>query len=219
MACKAMRADVIVLLDQVQYPRGFSWINRNRLKGMHGPVWFTIPVLKKGLGKQIIDQVKVLPDSRWRRKHIMTLEHCYKRAPFFQIHFDFFRNLYANAPARLVDWNVAAIDHIFHSLGLENKYILQSELGVRGRGTDLLARIAGELRADVLVAPREAKGHIDMEMLNRNGMEVEWTDYHTPVYPQLWGEFLKDLSAFDLLFNYGPYAIEILQKSNPVCRP
>jgi hypothetical protein len=215
---KAMKADRIVLLDQVQYPRGFSWINRNRLKGMHGAVWFTIPVLKKGLGLQIIDQVKVLPDDRWKRKHLMTLEHCYKRAPFFQIHFDFLQNLYSESPERLIQWNLATIDHIFQSFGLRQGYILQSGLGIRGRGTRLLVKIARELGADILVAPREAKAQIDIEILDRADIDIEWIDYHPPVYPQLWGEFLKGLSSFDLLFNYGPHAIEILKKANLPCR-
>jgi hypothetical protein len=30
------------------------------------------------------------------------------------------------------------------------------------------------------------------------------------VYPQLWGDFIPDLSAFDLLFNCGPKAREIV---------
>ena len=33
---KAMQVNTLVLLDQVQYPRRFSWINRNRLKGIRG---------------------------------------------------------------------------------------------------------------------------------------------------------------------------------------
>ncbi len=213
---KALKADRLVLLDQVQYPRGFSWVNRNRLKGMHGVIWLTIPVLKKGLGLQVIDQVRVLADDRWKRKHLMTLEHCYKRAPFFQVHFEFFQDLYSRASERLIHWNLATIDHIFQYFGLEQSYILQSELRVRGRGTGLLVRIARELGAEVLVVPREAKGQIDVEALNRAKIGIEWIDYHPPIYPQLWGEFLKDLSSFDLLFNYGPHAIEILHKTNPL---
>ena len=215
---KAMKADRIVLLDQVQYPRGFSWINRNRLKSMHGVVWFTIPILKKGLGLQIIDQVRVLPDDRWKKKHLMTLEHCYKRAPFFQVHFEFFRHLYSEAPKRLIQWNLATIDHILQSFGLKQGYILQSVLGVRGRGTGLLVNIARELGADIFVAPRQARGQIDTEELNRAEIGIEWIDYHPPIYPQLWGEFVKDLSSLDLLFNYGPHATEILQKANLLSR-
>ncbi len=210
---KALNTDRLVLLDQVQYPRGFSWINRNRLKGMHGTAWFTIPVLKKGLGFQIINQVRVLRDERWKKKHLMTLEHFYKNAPFFQEHFDFFRRLYSSTPKRLIHWNLAAIDHIFRSFGVEQGYVLQSELSATGGGTDLLVNIAEKLGADVLVAPRAGKGRIDTEKLKEAGISVEWLDYQSPVYPQLWGDFIKNLSAMDMLFNCGPQSRKIMERA------
>jgi len=210
---KAMQADTLVFLDQVQYPRGFSWINRNRLKGMHGSVWFTIPVIKKGLGLQSIDKVRVLDDPRWRRKHLMTLEHCYKNAPFFQEHFAFFEQLYTRAPESLLHWNLAGIDHIFHSLDLPGSYLLQSEIGVMAKGTGLLVAIAEKLGASELVAPKAGKGRIDTALLKEAGITVHWLDYQRPVYPQLWGEFIKDLSAMDLLFNCGPYSRKILERT------
>lgn len=211
---KASRVDRLVLLDEVQFPRGFSWVNRNRLKGMHGVVWFTVPVMKKGQGLQKINQVRVLPEERWRKKHVLTLEHCYKRAPFFQEHMAFLEELYSRAPSMLLGWNLAAIDHIFRSFGMnEPHYILQSELRARGRGTGLILDVAERLGASTLVAPRPAKASLDMSILKRAGLEVEWLDYTSPVYPQLWGEFLKDLSAMDLLFNCGPYGREILERA------
>ncbi len=211
---KASQVDRLVLLDQVQFPRGFSWVNRNRLKTMYGVVWFTVPVIKKGLGLQRLDQVRVLEDERWRRKHLMTLEHCYKNAPFFEEHLAFFHDLYSKAPARLVQWNLASIDHIFRSFGMDEPfYVLQSDLKATGKGTRLLLDVAAKLGADTLVAPRAAKGQIEISLLEEAGLSVEWLDYQAPVYPQLWGEFIKNLSAMDLLFNCGPYSRKILERA------
>jgi hypothetical protein len=210
---KAMQVDTLVLLDQVQYPRGFSWVNRNRLKCMSGSIWFTIPVIKKGQGLQSIDQVRILDAPGWRRKHLMTLEHCYKHAPFFQEHFAFFEQLYTRAPEKLLHWNMACIDHIFRSFDLNGSYLLQSEIGVNARGTDLLVAIAERLGANELVAPRAGKGRIDTALLCKAGISVRWMDYQRPVYPQLWGEFIKDLSAMDLLFNCGPHGRRIMAQA------
>jgi len=210
---KALQVDTLVFLDQVQYPRGFSWINRNRLKGMHGSVWFTIPVIKKGQGLQPIDKVHVMDDPRWQRKHLMTLEHCYKNAPFLHEHFDFFERLYTKAPERLLHWNQAGIDHVFSSFDLPGSYLLQSETGVRAKGTGLLVAIAEKLGASELVVPRAGKGRMDTALLKEAGITVYWLDYQSPVYPQLWGEFIKDLSAMDLLFNCGPYSRRILEQA------
>ena len=210
---KALSVDKLVLLDMVQYPRGFSWVNRNRLKSMHGTVWLTVPVVKKGLGLQRIDQVKVLEDPRWRKKHLMTFQHCYKSAPFFEEQYAFLSRLYSRAPEQLLDWNLALIDHIFRVFGVEKGYILQSELKITAKGTELIAQIGKAIGADELVVPRAGKGQIDVELLKKHEIKVTWLDYQYPVYPQLWGQFIKDLSSIDLLFNYGPYSRRILEKA------
>jgi len=79
----------------------------------------------------------------------------------------------------------------------------QSDIGVKAKGTGLLVAIAEKLGASELVAPRAGKGRIDIALLSEAGITVYWLDYQRPVYPQLWGEFIKDLSAMDLLFNSG----------------
>jgi hypothetical protein len=46
------------------------------------------------------------------------------------------------------------------------------------------------------------------------GISLEFFQPPSPVYPQLWGDFIPNLSAFDLLLNCGPKAKEILFRSN-----
>ena len=45
---KAMKADCIVLLDDVQFPQGRGWVNRNRLKNEQGGVVVDRTCLEKG---------------------------------------------------------------------------------------------------------------------------------------------------------------------------
>jgi hypothetical protein len=40
--------------------------------------------------------------------------------------------------------------------------------------------------------------------------EVHFINYYAPVYPQLWGDFIKNLSLLDLLFNCGPRSRDII---------
>jgi len=37
--------DIFVILDTVRFPRGSTWITRNRFKNDQGTLWLTIPVL------------------------------------------------------------------------------------------------------------------------------------------------------------------------------
>ncbi len=207
---KASKVDALVLLDQTQYPRGFTWINRNRIKGQNKELWLTIPVVKKGLGLQKIDQVLTLQDRRWHKKHLLSIRHNYRQALFFDEHYPFFENLYNNPPERLVDWNISTTKYLYSALGLKENILLQSELGVVEKSTRLIALIAERLGAKVFVAPAPAKGHIDTELLNEHGVQVEWLRFFPPYYPQFWGDFVKNLSVIDLIFLYGPYAWKII---------
>ncbi|NDY43668.1 WbqC family protein, partial [Dissulfurirhabdus thermomarina] len=127
------------------------------------------------------------------------------------------RDLYAAAPERLLDWNLSLLEILrpYFEPGAAG-WVLQSELGATGRGTELLARIGRALGAGRLVAPRTARAHVDTAVLGRSGIEVEWFAYVPPVYPQLWGAFRKDLSALDLACTCGPRAADIVRRA---CRP
>ncbi len=54
------------------------------------------------------------------------------------------------------------------------------------------------------------KAHLDSDLFKKAGIELRPVNPHSPVYPQLWGNFIPDLTAFDLLFNCGPKARDIL---------
>ncbi len=49
---KAMHSDIFVLMDEVSFPLGTTWLTRNRLKNDQEALWMTVPVRKKGLGLQ-----------------------------------------------------------------------------------------------------------------------------------------------------------------------
>lgn len=210
---KAWYVDSLVLLDTVQFPRGFTWVNRNRLKCPLGELWMTVPVLRKGRGLQRIDEVEVLPDPRWRRKDLLSFEHNYRHAPFFSETIEFLSELYTEAPHRLIYWNLQMIDWLLPAFGLGKDYLLLSELGIAAKGSELISRIGRDLGATIFVAPRAARCHIDVQILEGAGLTIEWLHYTPPVYPQLWGDFVKDLSALDLVFNYGVISREILERA------
>jgi len=60
---KAMRADVLVLLDRVQFPHGRGWMHRNRLKSDQGDHWLRVPIWKAGRGTQLIADVEICNET------------------------------------------------------------------------------------------------------------------------------------------------------------
>ena len=210
---KAARSDIVVLMDSVQFPRGTTWSTRNRFKNDQGTLWMTIPVWKKGLGLQKINEVRICHEGRWAKKHLESLRTAYAKAPFFEDHLPFLESVFNGIPERLVDLNLDIIKHIMKHLEIPAKILLLSELGIDAKEPRLSVKLCGKLGASYFLAQSSAKKYLNEAAFQEAGVELEFFNLRPPVYPQLWGTFVPNLSAFDLLFNCGPKAQNILKKA------
>ena len=77
------RVDVFILYDDVQFDK-HGWRNRNRIKSLNGPVWLTVPVRHKGLGRQRIHDVEIDNQTAWAHKHLATIRQLYAKAPYLK---------------------------------------------------------------------------------------------------------------------------------------
>jgi hypothetical protein len=210
---KATMADSLVLLDNVQFPRGRSWVNRNRLKNEQGELWLTAPVYKKGRGLQKIREVELFNATNWRRKHLRGIHQSYANAPYLQDYFPPLKEIYERDQQRLVGLNLELIRFLCKILKLESRVLLQSELKITGQGTDLILDICQELGAKYYSTFAISAKHLDEAKMKRVGVEIVTSSYPSLVYPQLWGDFLRDLSVLDMLMNCGPRSASLLRDS------
>jgi len=206
---KAMQADLLVLLDDVQFPLGGSWVNRNRLKNDQGELWLTVPVWKRGRGLQRINEVEVCEDFDWRRKHLLSLEHAYKNAPFWREHRDFLMEIYQQRWQHLVELNLQILEYFRLCLGISRPFLKSSRFALAGKGSERLASLCQMLAADSYLTVSSSRKHLDEAVFARHGIKVVYYTYTAPVYPQLWGDFRANLSLLDLLLNCGPKSAEI----------
>jgi hypothetical protein len=207
---KAHLADILVILDNVQFPRGTTWITRNRFKNEQGTWRMTIPVWKKGLGLQKINDVRICREGRWTHKHLTGLKHAYANAPYFAEHLQFLENLFSSDSDRLIDFNLSIIRHLMLNLGVGTEIRRLSELNIKVGRDRLLIEICRYFEAAVFLAPAAAAKYLNADLFEKSGIELRTVKSRSPVYPQLWGNFIPDLSAFDLLFNCGTRARDIL---------
>ncbi len=207
---KAMQADVMVLLDDVQFPLGRGWMNRNRLKSDNGMLWLTVPVWKKGRGKQIIRNVRIYNEEDWRKKHLRSILHYYANAPYLDNHYPMIESIYMQKHELLIHLNIDLIRYFWSILGLRTKLILQSELGIFSKGTDLILQICRSLNAGQYITFPIIEKYLDLRQFKSNNIKVNYAQYHPPIYPQLWGDFIYNLSTLDLLLNCGSKSQEII---------
>jgi hypothetical protein len=212
---KAALADVFVILDSVQLPRGTSWVTRNRFKGPQGVVRVTVPIWKKGLGLQRIRDVRICHEGPWAVKLLETLRHIYGNAPWFGEHAAVWEKALEARFERLVELNMFLIRHLLNALGVETRLVLLSELGIDAAGQDLLVELCRRLGARTYLAQEAAGGHLQPRRFLEAGLALRTFRPPSPVYPQLWGPFVGNLSAFDLVWCCGPKSGEVLLRAIP----
>lgn len=207
---KAMKSDCMVLLDDVQFPRGRGWMNRNRLKNENGILWLTVPVWKKGRGLQIIREVEIFNELNWSKKQLRSIQQNYANAPYLKQYYPAIETIYKKSHNLLIELNIELIHFFWDALSLKTKLLLQSDLGVAGKGTDLLINICQHLGADSYLTFPIVEKYLNLEKMNGNGIQSTFASFHPPVYPQLWGDFIYNLSTLDMLMNCGPKSYDII---------
>jgi hypothetical protein len=213
---KAIHADELVLLDDVQFPLGGSWVNRNRLKNDQGELWLTVPVWKRERSGQRIDRVEICNEGNWRNKHLSSLEHAYRNAPYREDHLPFLRDIYHRHWDRLLDLNLVILDYLRLSLGLAKPFIRASTFGVDAKGSHRLLALCRAVEADSYLSVSSSRKYLDQELFHHHGIQLTTYRYDPPVYPQLWGDFLSNLSTLDLLLNCGQRSPGIIQQAGRV---
>lgn len=209
---KALRSDILVLMDGVQFPRRTTWLTRNRFKNDQGTLWMTVPVWKKGLGFQKINEVRICHEGRWAKKPLAGLKAAYAKAPYFEEHRAFLEQVFSERYEKLIDLNMNIIQYLIKCLGIRIKVVLHSQLGIETREPQLSVDVCKKLGATHFLAQRAAGKYLDPEIFQAAGIQLMFFNPRSPVYPQLWGAFIHNLSVFDLIFNCGPAAAKIIQK-------
>ena len=196
-------ADVFVFYDDVQYTVN-DWRNRNRVKTANGVVWLTIPIGDQN-DRRICDVE--IRDRTWARKHWMTIEQSYSRAPAFARYADFFRDLYSRQWTSLSLLNQTTIKAIATLLGIRTQILDSRDFALEGKAGDRLLMLLQRLGATDYISGPAAKSYLDADSYARSGIRVHWKDYNSyPEYPQLHGVYAPDLSIVDLLMNCGERA-------------
>jgi len=210
---KMARSDAFVFLDCVQYKeREFQ--NRNKIRTKDGWIWLTVPVVTKGLGRQVIRDVKIDNSFPWRKEHLGSINAWYGRSPFFDKYFAFFEETYSREWETLHDINIHIIGYILKELSIPTPVYFESKYDINSKKTDRIIEICGKLEADTYLSGIGGKEYLETEKFAASGITLTYQDFRHPAYKQQFmkdkGDFMPYMSILDLLFNEGPRAGEIL---------
>ena len=205
--------DEFILYDDMQYTRR-DWRNRNKIKTSHGLKWLTVPVRVKGKFNQKIRDT-LIDGHEWQQNHFKTIQQSYKNARYFDELLALLSPLYCETTySSLSDLNFKFLTSVCQYLNIDTRitHSMNYEL-VEGRTERLLSLCQQSGASEYLSGPA-AKNYMDTALFSANNIAVTWFDYTGYVnYPQLWGEFVSEVSILDLLFNCGPTSINYLSKN------
>jgi hypothetical protein len=206
---KARRADVLVILDHVQFDRS-SLQHRAKVAGPNGLVWLTIPFVHNF--PQRIDEV-AFTDDRWKVKHWKTLQACYGRAPGWPAAAQALEAFFGAGYPRLVDAAVASSELLLAAFSARPRIVRSSALGVPGEKAELVLALCKSLGATAYLSGRTGAEYLGGAAFAAAGIAVEVQSFRVPDYPR--ARPLPDdahgLSALDAWCQLGAGAPALLE--------
>lgn len=195
--------DEFILYDEVQYTRR-DWRNRNKIKTPDGVRWLTVPVVVKGKYLQKISETEI-NGQEWSVTHWRSLYQNYARALYFNEVASWLEPLYfGEEHSYLASLNRKIIQSVCNYLGIRTRITTSSEYSLCEGRSERLLSLCMQAGGDEYVSGPAARSYIDEGTFADSGVKLKWFNYENyPKYPQLWGEFVHEVSILDLLFNCG----------------
>jgi len=195
---KVARSDIFILLDDVQFEKN-GWQNRNLIKGPEGSQWLTVPILHHS--QQLISEVRIDNKGNWRRKHWNSISSNYGKASFFNVYSSVFKEVYQQEWDRLIDLNIHLLGKMFDAMKIKTKICLSSDFQISTTSSSRLASLCSAVEADIYLAGSEGKNYLDSDPFTSLRIQIEYQEYNSPEYSQLFGKFIPHLSGLDFLMN------------------
>ena len=200
---KVARADVFVLYDTALYSRQLGFHNRNRIKTPLGAQWLTVPVRHETI--RTIRDVQIV-DEPWGSRHGRTIEANYRRAPFYESYADDLHTALKKPWSSLADLNETLLSLVARWLSVSTKIVRSSALPQPATEdpTGKLVHFVRTVGGDVYLSGHG--GHLYLDGAQFSEIRLEYDEFTPSSYPQLFGEFVPNLSAIDAVFNLGDAA-------------
>ena len=205
---KLSLADIFVIMDDVQYDKRFT--NRNVILDPNGQTGLSVPINKKQKFLQNM-MVEINNSIPWRDYHSKKIYMCYANAKFFGRYWNYFEELYKQEWHLLSDLDFETIKAVMNWLSLRIPIVRESELNVKGEGTERLINTCKAIGADTYVSGIGGRNYLDEKQFERNNLRLEYQNYSPTPYPQRFTKtFVPNLSIMDMLFNVGSLSSEVI---------
>ena len=183
-----------VWIEQYDHYQKQTYRNRCVIAAPDGPLSLTVPIEKPNTQKAFMRDIRISDHGNWRHLHWNAIESAYNHTPFFEYYKDDFRPFYEKKFDFLVDYNEQLCQLVCQLIDIDTSFQRTESYVAEPSNT------ISDLRDAI---------HPKKELMDD-------ASFSAVPYYQVFQErlgFLPNLSIIDLLFNMGPEAILVLQKS------
>lgn len=203
--------DLFIFHDDLQYTKN-DWRNRNKIKTSQGTQWLSVPVHYKHTAQKI-DETPIDYSQNWIRKHLQNLQQWYRTAPYFDRYYPTLHSLLQVPYDSISQLNITLCKWIMKELHIVTPLQISREFNPQGSKTERLIDLLKKVNATTYLSGPNAKAYLDESTFHRHHIQLEYKSYEYPLYPQLWGSFVGNVTVLDLLFNVGPSSRTYLKRS------
>ncbi|MDC1405960.1 WbqC family protein [Akkermansiaceae bacterium] len=198
--------DHFMFFDDVQFTKK-SWMSRNRLLNLEKREPFYIrPDIIKPKYRELLPNVKLDENSKWREKILQQLIGYKNKAPYYKETLDFLKALLVENYQGLADFNIKTTMELAAYLSIETKFDkytdhdfwFESKPGIGDWGRV----VAAQVNALEYINSPGGESFILREEFDEIGIELSFIQPNLQKYWQGEGEFIAGLSIIDvLMFN------------------
>ena len=172
---KYLAADKFVIVDNVQFPKK-EFVNRNRVLGANGLYLVTIPVNSQNHRGILIRDIEISPNFS-PGKIAQSLTDPYKKSKYSG-EVDEIARVITNFDGRfLIDLNLSLIDLFCRLLGIQNQYLIASELGVEGHKSDYVLDLCLKTDATTYIFGSQGRNYVDYKTFQEKQINLKFQNF------------------------------------------
>lgn len=154
-----------------------TYRSRCYIAAANGRLTLNIPIVHDGNGSSMMYRdVNIDHSQSWAINHLKSIVSAYKNSPYFEFYEASLRQLFADIPVKLMDWNLKTMQWLLNELQVEKPIEFSNDYLENNQAT-------------YLITAKKKSAHIFQKYMQ--------------VFQEKHG-FQPSLSGLDLLFNLGP---------------
>lgn len=200
---KIKKSDLFVYMDTVQLTNSssFNFVTRNYIKSSQGPQLLTVPIKKKGFMNKELKELEIDYSQNWVKKHLRTIETNYRKSNNYSYFFPKLKKIYDMEINHFTDFCYEQLIFFLKEMDIKTKIIKLSDISTKHNKSDLILEICMHFKAKQYIAGGKSMEYLNVNKFLENKIEIIMQNFKNPLYKQLHGSFIENMSIIDYLMN------------------